>query len=99
MKTYKYGKRDFERLFCILLYFYVPSDQQVDACFAVLASGYFQGRKQKLLEVKGFCKIPRLFEERMLGIPGVKGRERTPSRASGEKGHDSAGQRLSERGF
>ena len=76
-----------------------PSDQHVDACFAVLASGYFQGRKQKLLEVKGFCKIPRLFEERMQGIPGVQGRERTPSRASGEKGHDSVGKRLNERGL
>lgn len=49
----------------------------------VLASGYFQGRKQKLLEVQGFCKTPKLFEERMLRALGVEGRERRPLRAAG----------------
>lgn len=37
----------------------------------VLASGYFQGRKQTRLEVKGFCKSSKLFEKRMLGVPEV----------------------------
>lgn len=63
----------------------------------VLASRYFEGRKQKLLEVKGFCKTPRLFEEGMRGIPRGEGRERRPLRASGEKRNDSAGKRLALR--
>lgn len=70
----------------------------------VLASGCFQGRKQKLLEVKGFCKTPKFFEERTLGSRGGGGGragrgERRPLRASGRDRDGSKGQRLARESF
>lgn len=74
----------FEQLFCILLYFSVPSDQQVDGFFACSCLRVFSRQKTEAAWSQRLLQNSKLFEKKILKVPGMEVRERRPLRAAAQ---------------